>query len=221
MDLQGMFDRVILNSGQFQISQDHIELDIKKFKLLVEVALGFYSNNVPHVAYLYVNGNNTNSRQIHFQESDYPLGVPDMIVDLIPIRISGVIPYYLREFDRPRSNLDIKVEFPWIYRKPTLTIPTNAEFDVKAAYYHRLVNTGNDKIPHWDCRTITDNDDSFIDLLTGRFLKAVGRARNAFTIGDLPIKADSSELISEGKELEKQAKEEIQTIKKLFAITWG
>jgi hypothetical protein len=221
MTLQEIFDTVMIRSGQFLISQDEIEMDTRKFKRLVEHSLAFYSRYVPIVEYLLVDIENSESRQFTFTDSMYRYGIPDYISDLIPIRISGVVPYYLREYDRPKSNLDIKVEFPWVYRKPTLTVPTNAQFDIKAVYKHKVKNCGNDQNPLWEVQTITDNDQEFIDLITGRFLIGIGRSRRAFTINDLPIQADASELVSEGKEMETTAKKEIQENKMSFYLAWG
>lgn len=220
MTLQELFDLILLRSGEFLVPIDKVELDIHKFRLLVSNALGWYSKYVPKVEYLYINANNTNSRQYVFVEEAFPLGVPDIISDVIPIRISGVVPYYLREYDRPRSNLDIKVEFPWLYRKPVLTLPTNAEFDVKSAYYHRLKNYGTNDQAQWEVRTITQEDQEFIDLLVGRFLISLGKSRRAFTIEALPIKVDAEELVSEGKELEENAKKEILENKHEWFLSW-
>lgn len=220
MTLQELFDITLLRTGEFLVPQDKVELDVRRFRILIENALGWYSKYVPKIEYLYINANNTNSRQYVFVEEAFPYGIPDDISDIIPVRISGVVPYYLREFDRPRSNLDIKVEFPWVYRKPVLTLPTNAEFDVKAFYFHRLKNFGTNDNPNWEVRTITENDQEFIDLVIARFLIALGKSRRAFTIEDLPIKVDATELVSEGKDLEKQAKEDIINNKHEFYLAW-
>jgi len=221
MTLQEIFDRVMIEAGQFLISSDEIELDQRKFKTLVERSLAYYSRYSPVVDHILVDIENSESRQFTFDDTMYRYGIPDFIADLIPIRVSGVVPYYLREYDRPRSNLDIKVEFPWVYRKPVLTVPTNAQFDIKAVYKHKLKNIGTDKTPLWDVATISDDDQEFIDLITGRFMIAVGRQRRAFTINELPIQVDASTLVSEGQEKERTAKEEIQNNKIKFYLSWG
>lgn len=209
MTLQDIFDIILIRSGEFLVPIDKIELDTKKFKILVQNALAFYSKHAPKVKNIYINASTITSRQYTFTENTSPLGIPDFISDIIPLRISGVVPYYLREFDRPKSNLDIKVEFPWTYRKPVLTIPTNAEFDVKAVYHHKLKNIGNDSSPVWICDTIGDEDVELYDLILGRFLIGLGKSRRAFTIAELPIKADAAELVTEGNIIEEQAKKDI------------
>ena len=57
--------------------------------------------------------------------------------------------------------------------------------------------------------TITDADDEFFEILTGKFMKALGRSRRAFTINELPITMDASELVSEGDEMIRAAEESL------------
>jgi hypothetical protein len=221
MTLQEIFERVMIDSGQFLISIDEIELDVPRFKILVQHSLAFYSRYSPIVDHILVDIENSESRQFVFTESMYRYGIPNYISDLIPIRISGVVPYYLREYDRPRSNIDIKVEFPWVYRRPILTVPTNAQFDVKAVYHHKLRNIGTDQSPLWDIQSISDEDQEFFDLVAGRFMIAIGRNRRAFTIQELPIQVDASTMVDEGKTKEETAKREIQENKIKFYLGWG
>jgi len=60
------------------------------------------------------------------------------------------------------------------------------------------------------------NDNYFFDLLKGRFMESIGRSRRAFTLADFPISMDAGELVSEGVEIVKEAKETIETLN-----SWG
>jgi hypothetical protein len=195
---------------------------------LVHITLGTYNRFNPLSVHMYKMINAV--RQFTFTVNNTPViksngvelpspGAPEWLVEIIPVRISGVYPFYLRDYDRPRSNLDIKVEFPWEYRKPTLTVPVQGEYDIHAVYYHQVRVDASGEAPTYHLDTITDRDDVFLKLLTGRFLKATGRNRRAFVMADLPITTDASELVSEGTTMEQEAMEEMTSNSK-FYLAW-
>jgi hypothetical protein len=226
MKLDEIFDKVLIESGQFQIAKDCVELDADRFLILVKSVLGIYNKYSPimgHVQkdinlnrqYTFTDENTTQVRDSNGLVLPFG-GAPEWILDALPVRIAGTYPYFLREFDRPKSNLDIKVEYPWEYRKPVLTVPVQGEYDIKAVYFHRVTQT-TDGI--FEVVTITDLDEAFFKLLLAKFLFGIGRSRRAFTLQDLPITHDGAELVSEAKELNDQAYELLQNSQR-FYLAW-
>lgn len=213
-NLQNLFDRVLIDSGQFILPQDKVELDVKKFKILVDMVIGIWNKYNPIYTHLYKDI--TTQRQYKFDTTNTPFvtwkgkpttsvkGAPVWVTEIQPIRVSGVYPYWLRDYDRPKSNLDIKTEFPWEYRNPILTVPVSGEYDVFAVYHHTLVEVSTEQSTDYMIETVDDTDDHFLNLLKAKFLVGLGRSRRAFTIQDIPITTDASELVSEGKDLEKE-----------------
>lgn len=220
MTLQEIFDRVLIESGQFQLGKDKIELNLDNFKKLTDHVLDIYSSYNPRVVWLYLQINTT--RQFTFDDSNTVSGIPVNVIALTPVRISGVVPYYLREYDRPRSNLDVKVEFPWVYRNPTLTVPTSAEYDAQCTYNHELVNTSNDPLnPQWECTTLEGYPDEFFYILAGKFMQIIGMNRRSFTMSELPLTSDAADLVREGKEKEKEGMQDLIDNKSRWYLAWG
>jgi hypothetical protein len=231
MLLQEIFERTLLESGQFQLPPDKLELNVDRFKTLVQIVLGLYNRYNPLNVALYKNI--AYLRQYTFTEENTPGplrskdgltlvngGPPDWILDLIPVRISGVYPYFLREYDRPKSNVEVKTDFPWEYRNPTLTVPIVGEFDISAVYFHRLTEKIlNDSTVTYEISSINDLDDNFFKLCAAKFLKGIGRSRRAFTMNDLPILSDGAELVSEGQTLEDKTSEDMAADSK-FYLAW-
>lgn len=218
MNLNEMFDRVLVLSGQFLIPDSVIELKLDKFKIIVEQTLGVWNNYTPIDKHVYKNLDS--GRQYTFTEND-PNGIPKNIVDLQPIRISGVAPFFLSEYGRLGDTLDIKKSFPWEYRAPKLTVPITGEFDLHCIYDHKLVvdnSTGGE--PAYRCDTIATSDDEFFDILTGRFLQSLGRSRRAFTLNELPITVDGAELVAEGKQMEDEARADLIENKSKWYLAW-
>lgn len=217
MNLKEFFERVLVNSGQFQYPVERIELNEPAFKVLVEMCIGIYNGYVPLTKH--VTKDIYNSRQYTYTEKE---GIPEWISKIMPIRIAGVVPYYFRGYDQPVANVYVKNEIPFEYRKPTLTVPVSATYEIYGVYNHKLVEVdlGNGK-KTWTVDSITDNEDEFLDLLTAKFLIGLGRSRRAFTMQDMPLTTDASDLVSEGKEMEKEAMEELFNEKGRFYLAWG
>jgi hypothetical protein len=220
----------MINSGQFLIPEGKIELKQDTFKVLVDYTLGFYNRHVPidgwtnitvQPARQYqftgnevfkISNNDDDGVAMVFQD------VPVKIVDLVPIRISGVYPFYLRDYDRPKSYIEQKVEYPVVYRRPVLTVPISGDYDCQAIFHHKSTLVADSGGELWEVKTITDEDQDFIKLLTARFMVAIGRNRRAFTLTPLPITSDASEMVSEGREMEKDAEQSIYENKQKFYL---
>jgi len=220
MTLQEMFERVLINSGQFQYPVERIELNEPAFKVLVEMCLGIYNGYVPVSKELFVPINT--SRQHTFTLQNTPgLGAPEWISKIMPTRIAGVVPYYFREYNSAPSNVSMKAQLPFEYRKPTLTVPVSADYEITAIFNHKLVEKEDTDKREWEVLTISDNEDEFIDLLSAKFLIGLGRSRRAFTLTDMPITTDASDLVAEGKAMEEEAMEELKEEKGRWYLAWG
>lgn len=222
MNLQDIFNRVLVLSGQFILPTGANEINIEtgRFKTLVDIVLGTYNKYRPSEAILWKDM--SVGRQYTFTDQNTPEGVPDMIVDIQPIRVAGVIPYYFQQGLKQIKDdyMQVKTPFPYTYRKPTITVPLSAEYEFHAVYYHKLVNLGTDVTPDWEVTTITDRDDLFFKLLTAKFITGVGYSRRAFTIEELSIKTDSASMVTEGIEMEKVVLADLAANIK-FHLAWG
>jgi hypothetical protein len=226
-----MFDRVLVESGQF-LMKDDIELDLDRFKILVQSTLGTYSKYVPHhhIFNLDVQALDTSfgGLKYTFHEGSSPFGIPDWISDLIPVRLAGVHPWYFRQKEEwVNKELEYKRQFPWEYRRPHLYVPVQSIYEVTAVYHHRIKEKSSDEPvgsgvlkKNYEVLTIDERADHFFDLLRGRFLKALGRNRRAFTLNELPITVDAAELVSEGDQIEKDALEQLSNVDHKFWLAY-
>lgn len=201
-----MWNRVLIEAGQYILDPHAVELDVDRFLVPVKSVLGKLNKYMP--PYENFNVNLESERYFEFQDIN-PAGVPDGIPDWIAkakvIRFFGTAPYYLREEFKAKSHtsdLD-KTSFPIEYRKPKLWVPIGGVYDVLAVYKHKLTyeEVGGKKKYKVDTINDTDGDfENFFDLLTAKFMITLGRNRRAFTIDDLPITTDADTMISDGEE---------------------
>jgi hypothetical protein len=218
--LQELFERAMVNSGQFQFTPEQIELNEEAFLVIVKLVVGKYNSYCPHVEHLYVN---TASNQWTFIAEQSQIGsIPSHIVSMTPIRPTGseLFRYFGGETQQRSLSWMVKQEYPFEYRPPVMSFPGPGEYDVLAAYDH-IVTLIPGETDRYEIKTIDDGDNSFIDMITGYFLVSLGRSRRAFTIADLPISPDASDLVSEGKELIDAADEDMKENEGLWYLGWG
>jgi hypothetical protein len=205
---------------------DDIELKIDNFKRLVQSALAKYNRHEPWEAKFNLQ---LEIRSIQFTPTSVDqqgnlIGIPDMIPDLMPVRLAGVSPFFLREFEGHHSEyLDEKVSFPWEYRKPSLYVPITGQYDVHAAYFHIItpvLDSNNAPTKDLQVTTMDDTFERFFNLLTARFMKGLAASRRAFTVQDMPITSDATEMLRDGLEKEKQAIQDIED-NTAFWLAWG
>jgi hypothetical protein len=222
-----MFKKVIIRSGQFLIDTNNIELDPDRFRILVEDALSIYNRFVPYDEHVYVDGGaqraiNLTPQLMKGLTGKSYLGTPDWVSDANPSRLFGVNPYFIFKNLDPKQNpyLIEKSSLPWRYRKPTIYLPVSAEWDLHCVWKHRVVEDESESGFSFDVPTLEAEDaDKFIKLLQGMFLQGVGRSRRAFTMSDLPILMDGSEITSEGIEIEREATDDLENVQK-FWLSW-
>ena len=246
MKLRKLFSHILLQSGQF-LTEDDVELDLDKFKLLVEFTLGTYnkfspfhkkfnvdvssvSSNLGGIKYTFTETQSTASNPTIpdfddgiFTPNKNPNLIPDWISDIVPVRLAGVHPWYFQQNQDGNFNyLETKKQFPWEYIKPNLFVPIASIYEVTAVYKHRLTAVSSQDFPNgpikldYELKTISENDDNFMNLLTARFMKALGRNRRAFTLNELPITMDSGELVSEGNDLEQTTLQNLENNQKFY-----
>ena len=227
MTLDEMFERVITLSGQFLLRKENIELDVDRFRHIVESCLGDW-NAVKQLRGVLTVSNSSN--QHTFIEECHENGIPDGIIKIVPIRIFGLTSslssnHLFSSFNTNgwsrNSWLEEKQPFPFIYRKPTLHLYIESEVEVHARWDYKMIKRVENGNSFWDVPGIRSKDVTFFELLRARFMYALGRQRNAFTMQDLPITMDAQDLISEGLQLEERALERLHQKDKQWYLSWG
>lgn len=228
MELNRIFEKVILRSGQFLLDTEGIELQEDRFRNLVEDALSTYNRFAPYDQH--VNISVGSPRQVRLDPNlmqnltgcEY-LGTPDWVSDATPSRLYGINPSYIFKNLDPNFNPNLidKAQLPWVYRKPILTLPMSSEWDVHCVWKHRVTETeGNDGKFIYNIPTLDETEaDKLIKLVQGLFLQGIGRSRRAFTMNDLPIIMDGGEIAGEGVEMEREAIDDLENIQKLY-LAW-
>jgi len=228
LNIETIFEKILLQSGQFLLNANRIEVDPDRFRYLVEDALAIYSKHSPHDEHMYVAMAATRVMSLNADTitsitgKDY-LGEPDWISDVMPVRMHGINPYHLFKNLDPSWNNDLvtKAQLPFKYRKPLLYVSISAEWEVHAVWKHKVVETETERDGFsYTVPTIDVNDVIFFRLLKGMFLQSIGKSRRAFTLNDLPIAMDAAEIAAEGQEIVEKAMEDIENHQK-FYLAWG
>lgn len=76
------------------------------------------------------------------------------------------------------------------------------------------------KPKNYEILTITDDDIRFFKLLTARFMKGLASSRRAFTMTDIPLLTDATDLMSDAKAMEEEVKKELQENQKWW-LAWA
>ena len=228
MNIETIFEKILLQSGQFLLNTNRIEVDPDRFRHLVEDALAIYSKHHPYAEHVFVDFSAsrvislTDDVMCNLTGKTY-LGTPDWISDVMPVRLYGINPFYVFKNLDPNwnNNLQEKAQMPFQYRKPKLYVSVSAEWDIHAVWKHRVIETQTEQEGYlYEVPTISVDDVIFFRLLKGMFLQSIGRSRRAFTINDLPIAMDAAEIASEGQEILDKAMEDIENHQK-FYLAWG
>lgn len=229
MTLQEMFDYILVESGQFFIPVENLEINRDRFMTLVKATLGVINGKYPHEKKFNLN---FQSRSITFTADKLDTlgqktGIPAGIADLVPVRIAGVAPFFLRQHEAHNSHyLNEKTEYPWEYRKPILYVPIQGLYDVHAWYDHLIteIETDNNQEPAekkaYEVLTINYDNIVFFKLLRAKFLRGTAGSRRAFTMQDIPLTTDADTLMSEAKVMEEEALKELDD-KTKFWLGWG
>jgi len=207
--LTELWERLLDESGQYLYENlPDTTYDPAKFEPFVKRVLSIYSQYRPIERTFNISVTN-----LKFDFTDHTYGVPEWISRAVCVSF----PYAPLLWNMQKSPVSQPPEMPWTYRKPILYTSANGEFEVTAVYHHSIEQdtAGNYYLP-----TIDYNDDLFFKLLLGKFLQKLGRSRKAFTLNDLPIASDAADLVSDGRDLEQEALQELGELSKWY-LAWG
>lgn len=209
-----MFEYVLLESGQFLIGADTIELDSTKFETIVKRVLGIYNKYHP-IDVLH---------DLVLLDTIYTFTgtpTPIFISDVIPIgtALPAITFYGISSFSG--NALDIKQTFVWKYNRPTLYVPAAGQYNITAVYTHQITTVPNSSPATKEILTIDETDEYFLKLLTGYFLIGLGRSRRAFTLQDLPVTADAADIVGEGITIITEGTQALQEVGSKFYLAWG
>lgn len=188
-----LIELILLDTGQFVAGIDPTLLSKPQLLAMFKRELSFYSKYLPNKvttsAYLY-------DGKV-FNEQDDGV-VPKSIVD---IRTNNIFMVGL-----PLGTMPGPVHsYHWRYEKPVLYMRyPNGNYMFSYIADH-LYDPNTDSFP------TVDASDYFLRLCTGKFLLSVGRSRQAFMVRDIPLELNGADMISEGKEIYDNAKEELIT----------
>lgn len=202
MTVNEIFEHILIISGAFVVGEAEIELNETRFLFLVKNSLGVYSKYHP----IEQKSNITTSGKYY----EFLVSIPTFVTSIVPVVVTG-LPYYI--FEQFRGDLGTHSEdlnphtFVWDYRKPRLYTQYEGTFDITTIHDHEITQ---DSAGDYEILTITPADDLFLRHLTGLFLIGLGRLRRAFTLNEIPITLDASELVSEGQEMVREALEQMQ-----------
>jgi hypothetical protein len=218
-----MYERVLTESGQWIIQPDNMDLNFPRFARLVKSVLGTYSRYCP-LTYKF-NLSMTNSENFVFTDSfTHPatgitIGKPSWISSATPLRRrSNLMPLFTTQqtLSQRNSDLVVKDPTPFEYRRNTLYVAYPGVWDVKAQYKHSVVGEDQEA----EVESIDEDCDVFFELLTAKFITALGRNRRAFTLEPLEIRSDADNLVGEGDQMWKDAKENLIENFSSFADAW-
>ena len=226
MLIRQMFDKILLDSGQFTMAIENIELNEDRFAILVRSVIGEYNKYCPCLKTFNIV---TYDKYFTFVEGYLGLGIPDWVSDVRPVRILGIFPYYLNSVSpsgdmRQTRNpeIDDKTQYPWTYRAPRLYLPIAGTYDCDCVYKHKVVQVQDENGKTvYDVPTIDYDRDEFFKLLLGHFMVALARNRRAFTMGDIPIQSDADTLAGEGTDTIQNARENLIENNSMFYLAWS
>lgn len=201
MLLTTLIDTILIETGNHIFDDDvtRLSLSVAKIWTLARRQLLIYQKFEPRVTaqnVTVVNG-------IHTFTTD----IPEWISACVPIQTARLSALGLASLVTEQgpyddsSRLDPPRNFIWEYVSPRLSTSEDGTMDVVTVHnytYTVTMDSANVEVLDVDISGITESDDKFIDLVTAVFLISIGRSKRAFTINDLPLTTDASELISEG-----------------------
>ena len=160
-----------------------------------------------------------------------PRGIPTWLSSCTPISLvassgqfslvgSGIVHGQSGKYHGPNDPLpwqlrtSVPVGAPWKYEKPHLYMSFVGMVDITACYDYDFVVTNDETvvttINEVEINGLDLKAGTFLDMIEGQFMTAVGRSRRAFTYQNLPIETDAEALVEEGKEKYERALESLR-----------
>lgn len=229
MLLKEIWENTLVKSSQFILAKSNVEIDVDRFKIIVQDALSVYNQSLPYSKEysIYIN----QKPYIFVPEFDCELNrVPDYIFSCVPNRGVSTIAIGGGLFGTQNNDMDglnIPLMAPYKYRKPNLTVTyTNCHYQITAGFKHIITPVKKDdgsSTTDYEIKTIDPEDQLTVllfDLIRGHFLKGIGRSRKAFSLNDIPIVMDADALFTEGDALIEAATASIH-LNKDIALAMG
>lgn len=230
LTIDEIFNKILIRSGHFIIKKNNVELDVDRFRVLVQDALDVYSDFSPYHQEYTLNLQGARQQDLSTLNPDFGRK-PDFLSEVHPIRAAGTVygnyPHTVHGHGYgshyQSEELSDPIQAPWKYNKETgvLSAPYNTYYKVVAVWRHQIDETEIDGVPTYVVRTVSGQDHPFIKLCMAMFMMGLGRSRKAFTLNDLPILIDSSEIVAEGRELYKEVIDEELKNKQKFYLAYG
>lgn len=183
MTIDGLRDYLLINSLQYFIGADDIEVTDEVLQGLVKRALTTYAN----------------WRPLHYQSEVKVDGYTSYIkLDDKGRRILNVINLYF--FEPILAGEAGAVPWSWDYNKD------NGQFrtEITGRYTMELLVMGT--LEDYDDTTI-----ELMDMIQALYMMYVGSSRKSFNFGDQPFENDGADLYADGKELWETTLESVKT----------
>jgi hypothetical protein len=237
--VEEIWNDLLVRSGRFILEPSNVKLDQQRLVSLVENALRYFSKYCPKTEHFSLTLSGSSGAFFTFTDdfavNGKTVGVPYMIVDAVPLQLLGstnlaLLGMFKSLYQKNIINTTFHIEkcpFPVAYREPTLYVPLTGDYDVTAAFVHKVVKVEGEGEQAgcltWEVPNIEKCDPqftNFFELLYGMFLVGVGRSQRAFTLEDLPIRTDADTLVSEGLQIEEKARQDIIENDHAFYLAW-
>jgi hypothetical protein len=219
VEITKIWERTIVNASQFILRKDKIEIDPDSFRILVEDCIEEYNKARPYSKeYDIYTGSNT---YVFNSNLDPELNrVPDWLAECVPVRtyLNGIASVGLNYNQNSNQELVVATQYPYVYKKPTLTVPLVGNHKIVAVYKHIIEekDSAQEGRKEYHLNTITLADTWFFKLLLARFMKGIGRSRRAFTLSEITITTDADALVADGEALEDKTIEDMNNNKKIY-----
>lgn len=188
MTLEELNEYVLVNSNQYYIGESNVEVDLPVLNGIVNRAIGLFGNYRPSIQFPIIE---ITSQELKYIECN---GAP--VLNISDLYITHPL----------LTEVPIKVESQWKYLRDNNTLYTSM---LSGSYYAKVFT-----LP-----TLCDiqySEIQFLNIVIGLYLQYIGSVRKGFTLDDIPISNDGSELYSKGEELVAKAIEDLQG----FDSTW-
>lgn len=189
--LQDIIDTIMLDSGQFIMDFEDTLIDRKTLIRIIKRELQVYNRYYPRVTSGIFNLYNGKE----FTEATDKV-VPDTIIEIR--NTSNDL--YSTMFNGSSTMYGMVSTVNWRYDNPILLFQyPEGQYYVSYLVYHKWdderkrIMTMQSEFP--------GTERYFIDLVTGKFMEAMGRSRTAFTISGMPVDTNANDLISRGQDL--------------------
>lgn len=219
MTLREIFEHVLIMSGACAVGEANIELNIDQFKMIVNQCVAYADKYDPDVIKITVSSGA--GRAYTFTGSEDPRGynrIPKWISDAVPIggTSGSSLPGNWNTILGWVNPMSLANHFVWSYNGDILYLDRGGSVQLDACYGHPAIpieqifdvegGGQQKKVIDYNYPTIDLHKDPFLYMVQGYFMQGIGRFRRAFTLQDLPVTLDASQLTDEGTRIVEESK---------------